>query len=94
MADKQIRIDGSVDTPPAAGPVLERNADGSLPDIAWKALRWYMIEHELKPYTLNAWPLFRFQDRKGKDVKVNINDISQEYDGFKKRNHGKRQSAA
>lgn len=90
---KQIRIDGSVDTP-VAGSTIALNADSSIPDTAWKALRWYMIEHELKPYILNAWPIFRFQNRKGEDLKVDINDIVQEYDGFKKRNHGKRQTAA
>lgn len=90
---KQLRLDGSVDTP-VAGPVLERNKDGSLPHKHVKAIHWYLIQHQLKPYAHNAWPIFRFMDSEGKNIEVNLTEIVSEYEEFKRTTHGKRQVAA
>lgn len=62
---------------------LKRNLDGSLPDADKKALHWYIIEHELKPYATSAWPKYRFQNRQGEDVIVDLVDIKAEYRAFR-----------
>lgn len=90
---KQIRIDGSVDMP-TDEQGLERNKDGSLPAAHLKAVHWYLIEHELKPYAHNARTMFRFMRRDGTNLEVHLKDILAEYAKFKEANHGSKKVAA
>jgi hypothetical protein len=90
---KQLRLDGSVDTP-APSHVLERNADGSLPDKHRKAIEWYVMHYGMKPLSVSAWPVFHFLDHTSNRVTANLADILEEYEQFKRTTHGKRQQAA
>ena len=90
---KQLGIDGSADTP-SAKPILERNADGSLPDKHLKAIRWYMLSRSLMATATNAWPVYNFKNKDGSVVTADLADMLKEYEEFKRTTHGKRQTAA
>jgi hypothetical protein len=93
VVEKQLRIDGSADTP-SNKPALERNRDGTLPAKHLKAIRWYMLSRSLMATATNAWPIYRFKNKDGSVVTANLADMISEYEEFKRTTHGKRQSAA
>jgi hypothetical protein len=90
---KQVRIDGSVDTP-TTEPVLQRNADGTLPAKHLKAIKWYLLSKGYLPTATNTWPTYHFKKKDGTYVEVHLKDMLAEYEEFRRTTHGKRQQAA
>jgi hypothetical protein len=75
---RQLRIDGSVDTPPSRPP-LERNKNGSVPAKHIDAIAWFRKEHSLKLLATSAWPVYEFMSAGGVVESHDLADIVDAY---------------
>lgn len=75
---RQLRIDGSVDTPPSRPP-LERNKNGSVPAKHIDAIAWFRKERGLKLLATGAWPIYEFMSAAGVVESHDLADIVDQY---------------
>lgn len=72
-----------------------RTATGAMKVKTYKAIEWYRIKHGLKYTASSAYPTFYFKDQDGKETEgISIDTILEEYEQFKKDNHGAKKVAA
>lgn len=71
-----------------------KTKQGTIKSQDLKAIQWYMIQHNVKPMAINVFPYFHFKDSDGVETEVHLADVQDQYEEFKRLNHGSRKNAA